>query len=613
MAKFRIYFLYFIIIVQCLLFNISLSQSNNFPERETRAVWLATVDYLDWPKPEMHRNIAAQKASLIKILDYLKRINFNTIFFQTRPRGNTFHKSEYEPWAKELTGNLGVNPGWDPLAFLIDEAHKRGIEVHAWINVVKVWSGKTLPPKTNPEHIALKKPGWIKLFNKEWWLDMGYPECREYLSTIVLEIVNNYNIDGINFDYLRYPEKDFNDDYSYKLYGNRINRYDWRRENITDFLRRVYTKALSVKPYLRIGVAPIGIFLSVPGCSGWSAFNDVYQDCRQWLKEGIIDYLSPQIYWDIKTTKGDPGFFSCLSEWKKIMNGRHLYPGIAASRSIVKTEISKQVNLSRREQTEGNAFYRYSDIPSDYIFNEIYRFPANIPIMNWKKGNQPLPPKNLTIEKNQDSYKLRWDPPEKVNNNVILKFYNIYRSNNNSFNKEDPTYLITIIGSNFNEYIDFYSPKNNKPFYFVSSLDIRNIESPLCGESILASNDLNNLKEKNDKQVFIPDKKENSNLENRKNEMISYIKDFLKPRTYLTIYPDPFNEYSLIGYEITSQNLINVGIFDLSGKELINILKGIQNPGKYILKIYGKRLSAGKYICRIKIGNTINDKYIVKK
>jgi len=290
--------------------------SQVYPKRETRAVWLTTVYGLDWPtaKATSSSGIQQQKNELIQILDNLKSANFNTVIMQVRARGDLIYPSQYEPWATSLTGTLGRNPGYDPLKFAIEETHKRGMEFHAWWNVVKVKDDSTLPPNTNPPHIVLRHPEYVKYYkpNNEWWIDMGKPEARNYLINVVMELVRNYDIDGIHFDFIRYPNPDFPDSDTYALYANEypdIN--EWRRENINKFVRAVYDSIKRVKPWVKVGSAPIGIYRNIcdssgvyiysrncgscpsgttPVATGWQAYCSIYQDSRRWLMEGKHDY-----------------------------------------------------------------------------------------------------------------------------------------------------------------------------------------------------------------------------------------------------------------------------------------------------------------------------------
>ena len=208
--------LYFLSLNFFSLISLQAQTSIAAPKWEVRAVWLTTAGGADWPKTY---DVAAQKKSLVEIFETLQKKHFNTVFFQVRSRGNTFYRSQYEPWAAELTGTLGRDPGWDPLEFAIEEAHKRGMELHAWFNVAKVYNiGQ--PPLSSPPHILRSHPEWAQLYEGDWWVDMGRPEVRQYTENLVMELVRLYDLDGIHFDYIRYPGEKFDDWNSFRLYGD---------------------------------------------------------------------------------------------------------------------------------------------------------------------------------------------------------------------------------------------------------------------------------------------------------------------------------------------------------------------------------------------------------
>jgi uncharacterized lipoprotein YddW (UPF0748 family) len=219
------------------------------PKREVRAVWLTTASGLDWPKTT---DRAEQQTSLREIVRRLKQYNFNTIFFQIRSRGDAYYRSAYEPWAENLTGTLGKDPGWDPLAFLINEAHEAGIEVHGWVNVYKVRANGQVP-LTTPPHVSRAHPGWVFTYHGEGWLDPGIPETGTYLLNVVMDIVHKYDIDGINFDYLRYPGRDFSDNDSYRKYGLGVPREKWRKANLDRFVGECYDRLTAIRPCSRSG------------------------------------------------------------------------------------------------------------------------------------------------------------------------------------------------------------------------------------------------------------------------------------------------------------------------------------------------------------------------
>lgn len=331
---------------------------------EIRAVWVATNHRLDWPPPTF--NIDVQKKSLIEIFDSIKSKNLNTIYFQVRNNGTVLFKSSYEPFSFYIDGKGGMP--YDPLQFAIEEAHKRGLAIHAWINVVQVFAGSEINVMNNPEHIIQKKPEWVvedeKENSKSYWLNPGLPEVREYISNLIKELVENYDVDGVHLDYIRYPGKNFNDDSTYQLYGNKIPKDEWRRKNITDLISLINKKIKAVKPNIQLGATPIGINKNHKGMNGWQGFYEVYQDTKDWLRKGIIDYIAPQVYWSF----GDKYQFDILAkDWVENSYGKKVIIGIGAFKNEVKNEIEKMIEYSRKIGANGVALFRYSNI-KDYKF-----------------------------------------------------------------------------------------------------------------------------------------------------------------------------------------------------------------------------------------------------
>lgn len=429
------------------------------PKTEVRAVWLTTVWNIDWPWTSGQ---TAQKQEMINLLDELKAANFNTIMFQVRARGDLLYPSAIEPFGKSITGTLGSNPGWDVLQFVIEQAHARGIEVHAWFVTYRVWDSSSLPPATSPQHVLLSHPSYCKSYvegtSTSWWLDPGIPAVRSYLRSIITEMVANYDLDGIHFDYIRYPDASFDDNDTYTTYGGGMNKDDWRRNNITQFVTEAYNDIQAIKPMLKVGSAPIGIYKNIPGQGyNWEAYYDIFQASRVWLQNGVHDYLSPQIYWDIATT---PQFNVVLRDWMNERYGKHIYAGIAAYRMGSKismltgpdsqdnfmrvmdnkagwtsTEILNQIDTSRAQSAFGQVYFSTNDITENVnniytlLQQNQYHYPANIPPMAWQDNIAPNPPQSLTIAHvSGTNYRLRWNRPQLPSDNDTVKYYNVYMS-----------------------------------------------------------------------------------------------------------------------------------------------------------------------------------------
>lgn len=430
------------------------------PKQEVRAVWLTTVYNIDWPSSSS-LSATRQQAEMCAILDSLKSANFNTIMFQVRARGDLLFPSAIEPWGRSVSGTLGHNPGYNVLQFVINEAHQRGIEVHAWFVVYKVSDGQSVPPATLPQHVVRAHPEWCKLYNENgnysWWLDPGIPQVTDYLTSIVMETVRNYNIDGIHFDYIRYPDTDFDDAATFSMYGNGMTLANWRRNNINQFVYQVYDSIMSVKPDMKVGSAPIGIYKKLPHASGWQGYFDIYQDSRNWLAQGKLDYICPQIYWDIANPPSDPAFPVLVSDWVNNASQRHVYTGIAAYRMSPKekslennskryrmaknnwtaSEILHEIDTARALGSLGQIFFSNNEICSNLknIYTQLkngqYHYPANIPSMPWKDHIPPLPVQNLTITRlDSINYFLSWNPPITASDGDTVKYYNVYSDDN---------------------------------------------------------------------------------------------------------------------------------------------------------------------------------------
>ncbi len=470
------------------------------PKEEVRAVWLTTAFGLDWPKSYERES---QKEEIINILDQLKYANFNTVMLQVRARGDLIYPSKIEPWAKALTGQLGKDPGYDPLKFIIREAHKRGIEIHAWWNVFKVY-GKGVPSETLPEHVILKYPNFCKEYRDEWWMDPGIPKVRKYLLRLAMEMVRKYDIDGIHLDYIRYPNKDFDDYETYRRFGNNENRSDWRRGNITKFVEALYDSIQAVKPYVKLGCAPIGIYKNTWNISGWEAYNDTFQDPVKWIRDKKMDYISPQIYWGINSPLR---FDLVVNDWRKIINERHIYPGVAVFKldsyygNWKAKEILAQVDTLRKLDMKGEVFFRTEDLINNQkniltlIKQRKFKYPANIPVMPWKDNLKPSTPTGLTSLQFRNKYlELHWHKSNKSVNGDTTSYFNIYSSNRYPVDISDPKNILAlrIPSSTNNIVIDLHSVPNDKYYIVITALDRNNNESiPSNTTSFIIESDKN--------------------------------------------------------------------------------------------------------------------------
>ncbi|TRO67404.1 glycoside hydrolase family 10 protein [Christiangramia sabulilitoris] len=327
---------------------------------EFRAAWIATVANINWPsKPGLNSEI--QKNEALELLDFLEELNFNAVILQVRPQADALYQSDLEPWSYFLTGKSGKapEPFYDPLEFWIAEAHKRGIELHVWLNPYRAHhtTGKEIGEKsiikTNPELVN-------ELKNGMWWMDPGSAKVQDHAAKVVLDIVKRYDIDAVHFDDYFYPyasyngKKDFPDARSWQKYldtGGDLSRSDWRRKNVNDFIDRIAGDIKSEKAYVKFGISPFGIWRPgfPKGISGMDQYEELYADAKLWLNKGWIDYFTPQLYW---STKKIGQSFPVLLGWWESENvvGRHVWPGInigLEAEAENKGEIVSQIMISR--------------------------------------------------------------------------------------------------------------------------------------------------------------------------------------------------------------------------------------------------------------------------
>ncbi|GAB5495432.1 MAG: hypothetical protein Phyf2KO_05120 [Phycisphaerales bacterium] len=342
------------------------------PVQEFRGLWVATVDNIDWPsEPGLSR--VAQKAEAVRILDLAVELRLNAIVLQVRPCADALYRSPYEPWSAFLTGEQGKNPGYDPLAFWIEEAHARGLDLHAWINPFRAWHPMT-PGNPAKNSIVTKRPEFLVEFGEYFWLDPGDRQASKLTLSVIEDIVRRYDIDGLHVDDYFYPYPvegvPFNDSRSFDAYaatGGKLDKSNWRRHNIDRFVRDMYASVKRHRPEVLVGISPFGIWRPghPEGVVGFDAYEGLAADAKRWLREGWLDYVSPQLYWKIES-EGQP--FKPLLDWWAGNNpaGRHVWPGIYLTR--IKAEggwapddITSQIELLSAHP-EANGFVLFSAV-----------------------------------------------------------------------------------------------------------------------------------------------------------------------------------------------------------------------------------------------------------
>ena len=397
------------------------------PVREFRAAWVATVANIDWPSRKT-LSTQEQKAELLAILDRAAQLKLNAIIFQVRPACDALYASRIEPWSEYLTGTMGKppEPFYDPLAFAIEEAHKRGLELHAWLNPYRArLRASTSPVAAN--HISKTRPQLVRQYGEFLWLDPGEREVQEYSLSVVMDIVRRYDVDGVHFDDYFYPYKvsggagkelDFPDDSSWQRFGARgkLSREDWRREDVNAFIQRVYKSIKAAKPWVKFVLSPFGIWRpkNPPQIKGLDSYAELYADSRKWLANGWVDYFAPQLYWAIDPP--DQSFPVLLRWWaEQNVKGRNLCPGLDSTkvsgrsesrRGWQSQEIVNQVRLTRAQAgADGHIHWNMKSLMRNTAFDEVlqrelYQKPALMPPSPWLGHAQPRKPK-LTVVKGE--------------------------------------------------------------------------------------------------------------------------------------------------------------------------------------------------------------------
>ncbi|MEQ1821187.1 MAG: family 10 glycosylhydrolase [Fimbriimonadaceae bacterium] len=402
------------------------------PMREFRGVWVATVDNIDWPSK---RGIPTEQAmsEMRGILDKAQMLGFNAIILQVRPHADALYDSKIEPWSEYLTGAQGKapEPTWDPLDYAIQEAHKRGMELHAWFNPYRAWHPAAKGQKAS-NYIGRTNPGLVKTYGVYEWMDPSEPDVQKRSLDVMMDVVKRYDLDGVHIDDYFYPYKvkdtDFPDGPSWKRYkdgGGPLDRGDFRRKSVDDFIQNVYGEIKKEKPWVKFGISPFGIYR--PGQpagikAGVDQYADLYADCLKWFRLGWCDYLTPQLYWPIKQTP--QAYPTLLSYWaENNPMGRHLWPGNYSGRTDPNngnwssSEVVNQIKLTR-EKAGGNihfsmkCFMKNWNGISDALLAGPYSTKALPPASPWLDSKAPGTPVIDQVSSTDSHWNVSWKPAD---------------------------------------------------------------------------------------------------------------------------------------------------------------------------------------------------------
>lgn len=484
------------------------------PKREMRGAWIATFSNIDWPNRT--QTPAQQRAAFLTILEHHKATGLNTLYIQVRSQCDAMYPSSIEPWSADLTGTQGKapSPDWDPMQFMIDECHKRGIEFHAWINPYRAVSNTGNLPGFAANHVAKLHPDWLLSQGTLRVLDPGLQVVRDHITSVITDIVQRYAVDGIHFDDYFYPPAapagttPYNDDSSFTLDPRGFTvRADWRRDNVSLLIKRLNDTIQALKPWVKFGVSPSGIYrnstnpaIGTP-TSGLEHYTTLFADTKKWLQEGWVDYIAPQVYWYI----GQPGanYAAIVPWWNNQANGRHIYIGMAGYKVNDPAQgvnwanpsmIPNEMRMNRDPlypNIKGQAIYNTSSMRSatklgfrDSLRLFFYQKPALLPRMPWRDSIAPGSPASLTVVKYPgDSVVLNWAKPTAADElDKAIRFV-IYRSEDSTIDISNANNILAITNTDTSVYADKSGVPGTTYYYTVTALDHFHNESEVSNRA----------------------------------------------------------------------------------------------------------------------------------
>ncbi len=473
-----------------------------YPKREFRAAWIQSVNgqFRGMPTEKLKQNLIGQ-------LNSLQKAGINAIIFQVRPEADALYASRLEPWSRFLTGVQGKapEPYWNPMQFMIDECHKRGMEFHAWINPYRTKT--TLKSELAPNHVYNIHPEWFVTYGDQLYFDPALPESRRHICMVVSDIVSRYDVDAIHMDDYFYPYpikgKDFPDDASFARFGGGFsNKGDWRRSNVNVLIKKLHETIREIKPWVKFGVSPFGIYRNESSdplgskTKGLQNYDDLYADVLLWAREGWIDYNIPQIYWHIGHPVAD--YETLVKWWARNTENRPLFIGQSVMNTVQNADpknpsinqLPRKMALQRAYQTIGgscqwpaSAVVENAGKYRDALIAEYHKYPALPPVFDFMDNEAPAKVRKMKPVWTEDGYILFWTAPkykEEMNRAVQ---YVVYRFNDKEkVNIDDPSHIVAITRDNF--YKLPYEDGKTKYRYVVTALDRLHNESKSVGKKI---------------------------------------------------------------------------------------------------------------------------------
>ncbi|MGD1841129.1 MAG: glycoside hydrolase family 10 protein [Thermonemataceae bacterium] len=520
----------------CLFFCLILLQaawgqsSKKYPVRDFRAVWITTVNNIDWPS---QRSLPsdAQKEEFFRLLWYFQKYHINAVMFQVRPAADAFYESPHELWSEYLNGAQGKPPSpyYDPLTFAIEQCHQRNIEFHAWFNPYRAVANLETS-KISSEHITNKQPKWFFKYGNKKYFNPGIPEVRQYIVSVIMDVVHRYDVDGIHFDDYFYPYKimgeDIDDDWTFELYNEGFNdREDWRRHNVDLLIKSLRDSLQAVKPHVKVGVSPVGAWRNQskdPRGSatrvGQPAYDYLYADIRKWLQKGWIDYAAPQLYWSTRSRYGD--YRVLVAWWHKNSFGKHIYTGNAIFKLgdasgdrtwASRQEFGRQMRINHLySAVKGSIFFSTRFLIKnplnilDTLRKNYFKAPALVPTMAWKDSIPPNLPQQLQAEDTEKGTLLSWEAPPPAKDGETATSYLVYR-----FKDEfsvDFTNRKAFLGmTRGSKWLDPKREKKKRYYYVLIALDrMQNESEDFVGLPYVSHRKLTQPRQKKLKKLTMP-------------------------------------------------------------------------------------------------------------
>ena len=479
-----------------------IQQQSPYPKREFRGAWIQAVN-------GQFRGIPTEKLkqTLIDQLNSLQGAGINAIIFQVRPEADALYASQLEPWSRFLTGVQGQAPSpyWDPMQFMIDECHKRGMEFHAWINPYRVKT--SLKSELSPNHLYNIHPEWFVTYNNQLFFDPALPESRRHICMVVADIVSCYDVDAIHMDdyFYPYPAKgmDFPDDASFARYGGGFtNRADWRRSNVNILIQKIHETIRGLKPWVKFGISPFGIYRNEKNdplgskTNGLQNYDDLYADVLLWARNGWVDYNIPQIYWQIGHPAAD--YETLVKWWAKNTENRPLFIGQSVMNTIQNADpknpsmnqLPRKMALERAYQTIGgscqwpaSAVVENAGKYRDALVQEYHKYPALVPVFDFMDDKAPGKVRKVKKVWTEDGYMLFWTPPKAKDEMDRAVQYVVYRfDDKEKVNIDDASHIVAVTRNNF--YKLPYKDGKNKYRYVVTALDRLHNESKSVSKKV---------------------------------------------------------------------------------------------------------------------------------